>query len=107
MNIMLMSVKERTREIGIRKSLGARRRDIRRQFLAESVALAVIGGGIGLGAGWTLAQLVRFASPLPALVTFWSAALALSLGASVGIVFGVYPANRAAKMDPATAMRHE
>ncbi len=107
MNIMLMTVKERTREIGIRKSLGARRRDIRRQFLAEAVALAVIGGAIGLGAGWTLAQLVRFASPLPALVTLWSAVLSLSLGAGVGIVFGVYPANRAAKLDPATAMRHE
>ncbi len=107
MNIMLMSVNERTREIGIRKSLGAKRQDIERQFLAESVTLSMLGGFFGLGAGWTLAFLVRTLSPLPAIVTPWSAAVAITLGISVGIVFGVYPARRAARLDPVTAMRVE
>ena len=107
MNIMLMSVRERTREIGIRKSLGARNRDIRRQFLAESVTLTTIGGALGLGAGFMLAFLVKAVSPLPAVVTPWSALVALSLGASVGIVFGVYPATRAARLDPIVALRYE
>jgi putative ABC transport system permease protein len=107
MNIMLMSVTERTREIGIRKSLGASRRDIRRQFLAESVSLALLGGVAGLAAGATLAALVEAASPLPARVTLWSVAVALGLGVTVGIVFGVYPALRAARMDPIEALRYE
>ena len=107
MNIMLMSVNERTREIGIRKSLGARRRDIRNQFLAESVTLAVLGGVLGLAAGAALAGLVAAVSPLPARVTWWSVVVALGLGVSVGIVFGVYPALRAAKLDPVVALRYE
>jgi putative ABC transport system permease protein len=107
MNIMLMSVRERTREIGIRMSLGASRRDIRRQFLAEAVTLSVLGGAAGLAAGWLLAQTVRAVSPLPALVTWWSALVAVGLGASVGLIFGVYPAARAAKLDPIAALRYE
>ena len=107
MNIMLMAVTERTHEIGIRKSLGATARDIRRQFLAESIALAGMGGIIGVLAGWLFALLIATASPLPARITGWSVALALALGAGVGVLFGVYPASRAAKLDPITAMRAE
>jgi putative ABC transport system permease protein len=107
MNIMLMSVTERTHEIGIRKALGARARDIQRQFLAEAIALASLGGAIGVMSGWAFAGLIATASPLPARVTMWSVALALALGAGVGIVFGVYPARRAARLDPVLAMRAE
>ncbi|MGQ0537379.1 MAG: ABC transporter permease, partial [Gemmatimonadaceae bacterium] len=107
MNIMLMSVTERTHEIGIRKAVGARARDIQRQFLAEAVTLATLGGLIGVTAGWAFAGLIATASPLPARVTAWSVALAIALGAGVGIVFGVYPARRAARLDPVLAMRAE
>ena len=107
MNIMLMSVSERTREIGVRKALGARSRDIRRQFLVESIVLASVGGILGVLTGWGLAQLVALASPLPAKVTAWSVGLALSLGAGVGVLFGVYPASRAADLDPIAALRQE
>jgi putative ABC transport system permease protein len=107
MNIMMMSVSERTHEIGIRKALGARGRDIRRQFLAESIALAFFGGLTGVLVGWGMASLVAFASPLPAKITTWSVLVALSLGAGVGVLFGVYPASRAARLDPITALRAE
>lgn len=107
MNIMLMSVGERTREIGVRKALGARSRDIRRQFLVEAIVLASVGGLMGVAAGWGMAQLVAFLSPLPAKVTAWSVMLALSLGAGVGVLFGVYPASRAARLDPIAALRQE
>jgi putative ABC transport system permease protein len=107
MNIMLMSVTERTREIGIRKSLGATRRDIRRQFFVEAVALSALGGLLGVAAGWALAAMVSSVSPLPARVTLWSVGVALALGAGTGIVFGVYPATRAARLDPITALRAE
>jgi len=107
MNIMLMSVSERTREIGIRKALGARSRDIERQFLAEAIALSSLGGVIGVLAGWIFAWLVAAATPLPARITGWSVAVALLLGAGVGVLFGVYPARRAAQLDPITAIRQE
>ncbi|HKE92471.1 MAG TPA: ABC transporter permease [Gemmatimonadales bacterium] len=107
MNIMLMSVTERTREIGIRKSLGASRKDIRRQFLAESITLSLLGGCAGLLAGMALAGLVQLASPLPARVTLWSVGVALGLGLTVGVVFGVFPAVRAARLDPIEALRQE
>lgn len=107
MNIMLMSVNERTREIGIRKSLGATRRDVRRQFLVEAVVLATLGGLAGVCAGWLLSVLVSNVTPLPARVTSWSVAVALAVGAGTGILFGVYPATRAARLDPITALRTE
>jgi putative ABC transport system permease protein len=105
MNIMLMSVSERTHEIGIRKALGASAADIRRQFLTEAVVLSVTGGALGVAGGWLLAVLIATVSPLPAKVTPWSVGLALTLGAGVGVLFGVYPASRAARLDPITAMR--
>jgi putative ABC transport system permease protein len=105
MNIMLMSVSERTHEIGIRKAVGARSQDIERQFLAEAIVLATLGGTIGVLWGWALATLVATVSPLPARVTAWSVAVALTLGAGIGIIFGVYPARRAARMDPVASLR--
>jgi putative ABC transport system permease protein len=107
MNIMLMAVNERTREIGIRKSVGARARDIKRQFLAEAIALTFLGGLMGVLAGWAFAQFVAAVSPLPARVTGWSVIVALALGAGVGVLFGVYPASRAARLNPITALRAE
>jgi len=107
MNIMLMTVNERTREIGIRKSLGATHRDIRRQFLIEAATLSFFGGILGVVAGWSLALLVSSLTPLPARVTGWSISVALALGAGTGLLFGVYPATRAARLDPITALRAE
>ncbi|MBA2688206.1 MAG: ABC transporter permease, partial [Gemmatimonadaceae bacterium] len=107
MNIMMMSVTERTHEIGVRKAMGATRRDIRRQFLTEAVVLSAIGGFLGVVGGWGLATLVSTASPLPARVSAWSVILAITLGAGVGIIFGVYPASRAAQLDPIDALRAE
>jgi putative ABC transport system permease protein len=107
MNIMLVAVAERTREIGIRKSLGARRRDILAQFLVESATLSTIGAALGIGLGFVLARVVAALSPLPASVAPWSIVAAIVLGAGVGIVAGVYPASRASRLDPITALRAE
>jgi putative ABC transport system permease protein len=107
MNIMLMSVNERTYEIGIRKAMGARRRDIRRQFLVEAILLSMLGGVLGIVGGALMALLISSISPLPARVTAWSVGVALALGAGTGIIFGVYPASRAARLDPITALRQE
>src|SRR5881409_4103351 len=107
MNIMLMAVAERTREIGIRKSLGARRSDILRQFLVEATTLATVGAAAGVGVGIALAAAVAALTPLPAAVAPWSIVVGVILGAGVGIVAGVYPATRASRLDPIAALRHE
>src|SRR5947199_5727875 len=107
MNIMLMAVAERTREIGIRKSLGARRSDILRQFLVEATTLAIVGAAGGVAVGIGLAGAVAATTPLPAAVAPWSILVGVVLGAGVGIIAGVYPASRAARLDPIAALRHE
>jgi putative ABC transport system permease protein len=107
MNIMLMTVNERTREIGLRKSLGATRADIRRQFLVEALVLTTMGGALGVLSGWLLAFGVNSFTPLPAKISLWSVLLALTVGTAAGTLFGVYPATRAARLDPMTALRVE
>ena len=107
MNIMLMSVSERTREIGIRKSLGARRKDIMRQFLVESATLATVGAALGVATGLLLARIVDASTWLPASVAPWSIVVGVALGGGVGVIAGVYPAGRAARLDPVDAMRQE
>lgn len=107
MNIMLVAVSERTREIGVRKALGARRRDIIAQFLIEAATLSVIGAAIGALMGVAVSQLIAAVTPLPASVAPWSLVLALVVGAGVGIVAGIYPASRASRLDPIAALRQE
>ncbi|MGQ0816245.1 MAG: ABC transporter permease [Gemmatimonadota bacterium] len=107
MNIMLVSVMERTREIGIRKALGAKRKDIMVQVLVESATLSGVGALIGIGIGVVLAQVVERISPLPAAISPLWLAIAVLMGVSVGIGAGAYPANRAAKFDPVVALRYE
>jgi putative ABC transport system permease protein len=106
-NIMLVSVRERTREIGLRKAVGARPRDIGVQFLLEAVLLTTIGGVTGMALGVGAALLVGELSPVPAAITWWSLALAFGVSAAVGIVFGVVPAQRAGRLDPVVALRTE
>jgi putative ABC transport system permease protein len=107
MNIMLVSVTERTREIGIRKALGARKRNILWQFLVESVTLALVGGIAGILIGAGVAWLISVLSPLPASVEVWSVAVALVVSSSVGIFFGIFPAMKAARLNPIEALRYE
>jgi putative ABC transport system permease protein len=107
MNIMLMVVSERTREIGLRKALGARRRDIVWQILTESVTLSTMGGLVGTGLGAIAAIIVSKVSPLPAEVQPWSVAIGIGITAVVGLFFGLYPAMRAARLDPIEALRRE
>jgi putative ABC transport system permease protein len=107
MNIMLMAVTERTREIGLRKALGARRADIVAQMLSESVALSTFGGVIGTILGATIALVIAAYTPIPASVEPWSVALGIGITAAVGLFFGLYPAMRAARLDPIEALRRE
>jgi putative ABC transport system permease protein len=107
MNIMLMVVSERTREIGLRKALGARRRDIMWQILTESVTLSTFGGMVGIGLGFLLAFAISSVTPLPAGVQVWSVAIGLGITAVVGLFFGLYPAMRAARLSPIEALRRE
>jgi len=107
MNIMLAVVSERTREIGVRKSVGARRQDILNQFLVESSMLAGIGGLMGVGIAWSLAVLVRNFTPIPMVVPATAVLLGVTLSAAVGLFFGIYPARRASLLDPIVALRSE
>jgi putative ABC transport system permease protein len=107
MNIMLMVVTERTREIGLRKSLGARRRDILWQILTESITLSTFGGICGTAMGFLFAYVISQVSPLPAIIETWSIVLGISMTAVVGLGFGIYPAMRAAALDPIEALRRE
>ncbi len=107
MNIMLATVTERTREIGIRRALGARRRDIIIQFLVEAVILSGTGGVLGVILGILVPFVVTYFSEMKTVVTFWSPIIAFTISAAVGVIFGIYPATRAAEMDPVEALRHE
>lgn len=106
-NIMLVSVRERTKEIGLRKALGARQRDILSQFLLEAVMLTSIGGIIGIGLGIGVSYVLSAFTPLPAVLAWWSIALAFGVSAAVGVFFGVMPARRAGRLDPVVALRTE
>src|SRR5713101_1342671 len=107
MNIMLVSVTERTREIGLRKSVGARRGDILLQFLIESSTISLIGGALGVALGMLLAELVSWVTPLPSAIQLWSVVGGLLVALSVGLFFGTYPASKAARLDPVVALRSE
>jgi len=107
MNIMLVSVTERTREIGVRMALGARRRRILLQFVFEAVTLSLLGGLIGVGLGVGIAVAVRNVLPVPASVPTWAVVLSLASACGAGLLFGIYPASRASRLDPVEAMRTE
>jgi putative ABC transport system permease protein len=104
---MLMVVTERTREIGLRKALGARRRDIMSQVLTESVTLSTFGGLVGIAIGSLFGRVISAVTPLPARLEPWSVALGIGITATVGLFFGLYPASRAARLDPIEALRRE
>ncbi len=107
MNIMLATVTERTREIGIRRALGAKKRDIVMQFLIETVLLSGIGGIIGVALGLAIPQIISYFAELKTIIAFWSPVVAFTISGVVGVIFGIYPAMRAANMDPVEALRHE
>jgi putative ABC transport system permease protein len=105
--IMMISVTERTREIGVRKALGATRREILWQFLVEAATLTAIGGAVGMIAGGCIVLLINALTPLQAAVPLWSVVAALGASVFTGIVFGIVPANRASRLDPVEALRYE
>jgi putative ABC transport system permease protein len=105
--VMLVSVTERTKEIGVRRAVGASQRDIRRQFLAESVVQCLFGGVIGIGIGFLCALALRTFTAFPASVQTWVAILGMALSSVIGLFFGIYPAIRAARLDPVVALRSE
>ena len=107
MNVMLVSVTERTREVGIRKAIGAKRRDIIWQFIVESITLSLLGGIIGIVLGFTIAAVISLVSPLPYLIAPWSIAAGLTVTFLIGIIFGTYPASKASRLDPVVALHHE
>jgi putative ABC transport system permease protein len=105
---MLVSVTERTREIGIRKAIGAKRADIVLQFLTEAVVLTGLGGLIGMSIGWSVALICRLVYPaLPTAVPWWAAVLGVAVSVAIGLFFGIWPANKAARLDPVVALRYE
>ena len=105
--IMMISVTERTREIGVRKALGATRRVILWQFLVEAATLTLVGGAVGMVLGGMIAFIVAHTTPLPAVVPLWSVVVALGAATATGMVFGIYPAARASRLDPVEALRYE
>ena len=107
MNIMLASVTERTREIGIRRAIGAKRRQIISQFLIETIVLSTVGGFVGIGLGMFIPWLITKFAGMPTIVTGESVILSVGISVTIGIVFGLYPAVRAANVDPIIALRHE
>lgn len=107
MNIMFVSVTERTKEIGIRKAMGARRKDVLWQFLVEAISVALVGGVIGIILGGTIAKLVSLATPLPSSVELWSVIAGVMIALGVGVFFGIYPAMKAARLSPIDALRYE
>jgi putative ABC transport system permease protein len=107
MNIMLASVMERIKEIGLRLSIGATQKDIILQFMSESIAISLSGGLIGIGLGVSFCYIIEIFAEIPTLISSWSVILSFAVAVSVGLVFGIYPAQKAAKQDPVASLRYE